>query len=440
MLVLVSFALVLLATILLVVGLLSDDGLTLIYLSIASSFTAAVVLYLAFRLAKPKGEPGSTAPSPLADDIAPQEDAPTAVQPAVAATPAPVAAPAVEAEAPAAAEPAPAEADWSDDADWVDDDEWADDAPGVEFPIADYDDLKVGEIMPLLPQLYSDELPVVLERERAGKNRSTIVARLEELAVTGTEADRLEAEAAAEAPAAEAPAPAPVAPVSFADDEDADEVLFPIADYDDLTVAQILPLLPQLEADELEDVRAREISGAGRKSLLTEIDRHIAGVDDEPAAAPAPARRAAPALPIADYDDRTVAEIRPMLSDLSDEDLRLVLAHETATEGRKTIIDDVERRLGASAPAAAPRAAASKRPAKKASSAGRKAAKKATKKAAKKATRTRFPIANYDELTVAEIRPRLSSLSDNQLAQVRERELTGAGRKTILNDIDSRLG
>ena len=52
----------------------------------------------------------------------------------------------------------------------------------VEFPIADYDDLTVAEIMPLLPQLYSDELGVVAERERNGKNRSSILARLDELA------------------------------------------------------------------------------------------------------------------------------------------------------------------------------------------------------------------------------------------------------------------
>jgi hypothetical protein len=55
-LVLLSFALVLVATVLLVLGLLNDDGLTLIYISIASSVAAAVVLMLALRLNKPKAE------------------------------------------------------------------------------------------------------------------------------------------------------------------------------------------------------------------------------------------------------------------------------------------------------------------------------------------------------------------------------------------------
>ena len=84
MLVLVSFGLVLLATILLVVGLLNDDGLTLIYLSIAASAAAAVVLYVAFRKAKPKtASDSAAAPAPLADDIAPTPVDETAAVPVV---------------------------------------------------------------------------------------------------------------------------------------------------------------------------------------------------------------------------------------------------------------------------------------------------------------------------------------------------------------------
>lgn len=468
MLVLVSFGLVLLATILLVVGLLNDDGLTLIYFSIASSFTAAVVLFLAFRRARPQAEPSAEAPAPLDDLEQPQAEAePTAVTPAVApaaataAAAAPSPAPAAEEEvaeddedlevdvAPAAAD------DWTVDDDWADEDEgWADEGGELEFPIADYDELTVAEILPLLPQLYSDELPVVLERERAGKNRSTITSRLEELAVTGTEADAAEAaEAGATETVAEPAAPPAPAPVALADD-DLDDDLFPIADYDELTVAQIMPLLPQLELDELEDVKVREVAGQARKSLITEIDRYLSGElepaawDDEagepvPAAAP-PAPAPAPAgLPIAGYDDLTVAQIRPRLTELSDGDLEAVRAHEEANAGRKTILADIERRLGdagAAPTAPAPRKAAATK------ATARKAAKKATKKrAAKKATKAkkasapRFPIAKYDELTVAEIRPRLSDLSDGQLQQVRERELAGAGRKTILKDIDAKL-
>src|SRR5206468_2663262 len=59
------------------------------------------------------------------------------------------------------------------------------DGEGV-FPIADYDDLKVGEIVSLLPELDEDELEMVREREESGKNRSTILTRVE--ALTGAAA------------------------------------------------------------------------------------------------------------------------------------------------------------------------------------------------------------------------------------------------------------
>ena len=389
MLVLVSFGLVLLATILLVVGLLNDDGLTLIYLSIAASAAAAVVLYVAFRKAKPQaGADAVAAPAPLADDIAPSAIDETAAVPVVEAEAPPVA---------AAPEPEPTPAAVDADEDWMADADWEDEGV-VDFPIADYDDLTVAEIMPLLPQLYSDEIDDVIAREQAGKNRSTIVQRLEELKQTGTEADA--AEAAAEAEAADdavAPAPAPAAAAapapatSLLDDDEDDAYFFPIADYDALSVSQITPLLPQLEADELEEVREREVSGAGRKTILNEIDRLLGG-------APAPAPAAAPAK-------KSPAK----------------------KAARKTTAKKATQKKAAQKKAATKKKATKKKSATKA------------KKAAKKKAAPRFPIANYDELTVADIRPRLTDLSDRQLEQVREREESGAGRKTILKDIDNRL-
>jgi len=494
-LVLVSFGLVLLATILLVVGLLTDDGLTLIYFSIAASFTAAVVLYLAFRKARPKADTNLEPPAPIAPEVTEEEEAaarhePTTVAPIVTSPEAVVAA----AEEPEAdvAEPAPVSAgDAAAGDDWTSDDDWADDGDfDAEFPIADYDDLTVAEIMPLLPQLYSDELGIVAERERQGKNRATIIARLDELAATGTAADALEAEsldaepepepmpAAAEAAAAavgardetlSTPRPATPAPQvpSLADEEYDDGYVFPIADYDELSVDQIVPLLAQLEDDELEEVKEREVAGQGRKTVITEIDRQLGLVEAAEAhAEPAddgwaderPASSAhASVLAIAGYDALTVAQIRPLLSGLSDHELRAVRDHEVARDNRSTIVADIDRRLDSPAPerraAAAPvatrRAArATKAPARKAATTKQAAAKKATVKrsTAKKAARNakkaapRFPIANYDTLTVAQIRPRLADLSNDQLLQVRAREERGAGRKTILNDIASRLG
>ena len=495
MLVLVSFGLVLLATILLVVGLLTDDGLTLIYFSIGASFVAAVVLFLAFRRARPKADTSAEPPAPIPPEGAEAEarrDEPTSVTPVVAATPevvaaagpAPVDEPDDEPTDPdPAVKVAAASDDWTADEDWADDGEF-----DVEFPIADYDELTVAEIMPLLPQLYSDELGIVAERERSGKARATILGRLDELAATGTEADALEAEVAeavADVPAAESErnetlaAPRPAAPApqvpSLSDDDEDDDAVFPIADYDELSVDQIVPLLAMLEDDELEDVKAREAAGQGRKSVIAEIDRQLGLVeaadtgdeladdgwaDERPAAQPSAAQTEAAvgsALAIAGYDGLGVAQIRPLLRGLSDRELRAVLEHETARDNRSTIVADIERRLEGrtaepEAPATAARAARAPRKAatRKAAAATKKVAtkkaatkKKASKKkagAAKKAAVARFPIAGYDELTVAKIRPMLDGLSNDQLLQVRAREERGAGRKTILNDIASRLG
>ena len=507
MLVLVSFGLVLLATILLVVGLLADT-LTLVYLSIAASFTAAVVLYLAFRRARPKADTDLVAPTPIPPEGA--EDEPTEVDPTTitpaATTPDTVVPetviPAAEGPELVDADDAPvlvdapatsaAGDDWTTDADWADDGEF-----DVEFPIADYDDLTVAEIMPLLPQLYTDELGVVAERERTGKNRAAILDRLDELAATGTDADALEAAsveaddafAPAAAPAAAvaesprndalstppaAPRPAPARPQvpSLSDDTDDDGFVFPIADYDELGVDQIVPLLAQLEDDELEDVKAREVTGQGRRSVIAEIDRQLGLVDavgtsadrggtraePAPEPAPAPEPRPAPApepagsslLAIAGYDGLTVAQIRPLLAGLSHDELRAVLDHEVARDNRRTIVADIERRLGSGGPAPAA-ARATRAPARKATkkATARKAtAKKATAKrsakksarSAKKAAAPKFPIADYDTLTVAQIRPKLAGMSEAQLRQVQAREADGAGRKTILNEIASRLG
>ncbi|MCO8126741.1 hypothetical protein NHL50_05945 [Acidimicrobiia bacterium EGI L10123] len=502
MLVLVSFGLVLLATILLVVGLLADT-LTLIYLSIAASFTAAVVLYLAFRRARPKADTDLVAPTPIPPEGAEDESTevdPTTITPG-ATTPETV----VAAEEPEVidAEDAPALVDdpatsaagddWTTDADWADDGEF-----DVEFPIADYDDLTVAEIMPLLPQLYTDELGVVAERERTGKNRAAILDRLDELAATGTDADALEAasidaddafapaaapaaavaesprnDALSTPPATPRPAPAPPQVPSLSDDEDDDGFVFPIAAYDELGVDQIVPLLAQLEDDELEDVKAREVAGQGRRSVIAEIDRQLGLVDavgaradrdgtwaePAPEPAPAPEPRPAPApepagssmLAIAGYDGLTVAQIRPLLAGLSHDELRAVLDHEVARDNRRTIVADIERRLGAGGPAPTAAARATKAPARKATkkaTAKKATAKKATtKRSAKKSARAtkqaaapKFPIADYDTLTVAQIRPKLAGLSEAQLRQVQAREADGAGRKTILNEIASRLG
>jgi hypothetical protein len=67
------------------------------------------------------------------------------------------------------------------------------------------------------------------------------------------------------------------------------EPIFPIADYDDLRVNEIVPLLPELDPDELAMVRERELAGKARATLLARIDALLGTA----APAPAPARKAA---------------------------------------------------------------------------------------------------------------------------------------------------
>src|SRR5207248_8266038 len=146
------------------------------------------------------------------------------------------------------------------------------------FPIADYDELKVGEIVSLLPELDQDELEMVREREASGKNRSTILTRVEALTEAGGDdwdtRDRAWGDEEEEEEEEEEPA-----------EEFGDEEVFPIADYDDLKAAEVVSLLPELDDDELEDVRDREERGANRATVVNRIDQ-LLGKE------PAPAKKA----------------------------------------------------------------------------------------------------------------------------------------------------
>jgi hypothetical protein len=215
-LLLLTIALVVVGAVSLLIGFVNDQMFP-IYLSIGCSVLAAVVLLVFSRLSRTRLEPAARPATSGA--------ATTAVRTQTAAAPSSFSA--------------------------ADDD---------VFPIADYDDLRVSEILPLLPELDLDELETVREREESGRARASILRRLDELA------DELEA-----------PAPAAVAAGSARDDDD----LFPIEDYDDLRAGEILPLLDELEPDELEDVAARERSGAARASILDRIDVRL-GREPEP--------------------------------------------------------------------------------------------------------------------------------------------------------------
>jgi hypothetical protein len=215
------------------------------------------VLVVFSRMSRRQGAPAATGgPAPLGDDAAPATSRHAAVSDA-------------EVED-AVNEPEPAAASSGFAAD--------------EFPIEDYDELLVSEILPLLAELDVEELELVRGREQDGKARATLLRRIEQLAEG-------EGEPTAAVPAFAARGSA--RDEEPADDGGDDELMFPIEDYDDLRVSEILPLLPELYDDELELVADRERDGANRASVLNRIDDLLGG-EPEPAPKKAAPKKAAP--------------------------------------------------------------------------------------------------------------------------------------------------
>jgi hypothetical protein len=231
-LLLLTIGLVLVGAVSLVIGFVSQNTLP-IYISIACSVAAGLVLLVFSRMNRRQAVvPVGTA---VSDDASGPATTEFVLQ-----------------EARAAARPGPATTAVDDG-----------------FPIEDYDQLLVSEIVPLLPELDLEELDAVRAREEDGKARASILRRIdglaEELEGTGRpsasdddDADRFE--------------DATVSVDVELDDDAGDDELFPIADYEDLRVNQILPLLPELDDDELAIVAERERSGADRYSILVRIE------------------------------------------------------------------------------------------------------------------------------------------------------------------------
>jgi hypothetical protein len=347
----VTIALVLVAAIALVIGFVSNQ-LPPIYISIACSFVAAVVLAMFSRLNRRRAAPASgSGPAPLdtGPSIFERSAPPTTQSPAIrGARPAleepeeeeavtAVSAPATKRPA-ARAEPVPPEPEEEEDL-------WPDE---IVFPIEDYDDLRTAEILPLLEELDDDELEDVRDYEEDHRRRASILRRIDELlrgeeelappppvrpkvepvvppiapsrrpAVTRhepepepapppplpprtrpepaltelrAEPDEVEPEEAEPSVAAAAPAVAARAEPLVADDE------FPIADYDKLRVAEILPLLSELEPDELEQVAERERAGSNRTTVLTKINRLLRPEKVKTTGKAAPAKAPRPPAP-----------------------------------------------------------------------------------------------------------------------------------------------
>lgn len=348
MVVLVSFVLVLAAAVTLVVGLL-QSGLTLIYVSIACSVVAGLVLAVAVLRGRPEPKPAAAGRPVSAPAAAPPPPAPArSVERAPAREPEPAtvgggwaSASTATTEAPPAPPPpppppAPSRGDsaqaagaallgrlrrkGSQPADAAPEPEpvqpAAAETPSVEpaeptdvteeigavptaaagdgFPIEGYERLRATEIIGRLDELDRAQLEQVREREASTKNRFTVMnridARLEETADQSWDAGDEEWDDGAGEPADE------FAEVDVVVESRGDAG-FPIPDYESLRVSQILPLLGTLSPAERDQVRQREEQGRARSTILDRI-RRLDGGDGGvgaivlPPAAPAAPKRA----------------------------------------------------------------------------------------------------------------------------------------------------
>lgn len=330
-LLLVTIGLVLVGAISLVIGFVSSS-LAPIYLSIACSVVAGGVLVVFSRMSRKQ------APAPAVGSMEPMAAPATAVEPVVGDA-MPTSAPVV---------------------------------PDLPFPIDDYDTLKVNEIVPLLPELDLDELDMVREREVGGRNRATIVKKIDELI------DDLEAQAEAlEAAPAPAPAAAAVAeePTAAVPIVGAATGGLPIEDYDNLSVARILPLLPELDDDELENVAEYEEKHRNRAQILRRIDEIF---ETGEVAGPAAEKLGVPAVP-APAKKKAASAKKPAAKKKAAAPAKKTAAKKAPAPAKKT----ATKKAAAPAKKAAP--PAKKASAKKAAPAKKKAAAPAKKMAAKKA-------------------------------------------------------
>ncbi|HEX3539439.1 MAG TPA: hypothetical protein VHT75_03260 [Acidimicrobiales bacterium] len=344
---------------------------------------------------------------------------------------------------------------------------WSDPLP---FPIEDYDELRVVEIISVLPELDDEELEEVRRYEQEQRGRAAIISRIDSLLERTAAPARGTDEG--EAPPARTAAPA-MASASGAGAAGAGEAGgspgaedLPIAEYDFLGVSEILPLLAELDPEELEDVRAYEADARGRATILFRIDALLGAAGrPEPAHAPEPQAElepepeaepqapvepepaAAREFPIADYDRLRVFQIIPLLRELDVDELDEVRGYEEAHRKRVTVLNQINKQLSAAAPPPPP-AAAPAAP----SAAEALAVPEPELPAAELAPEPEpepvgaaevgagdLAIADYDNLGLRQVLPLLNELYDDELEQIRDYEDAHRARVAILRHIDALL-
>ena len=339
MVVLVSFALVLAAAVTLVVGLL-QSGLTLIYVSIACSVVAGLVLALAVLRGRPEPKP-ATAGRPAATPAA----APPAAAPASTRTFERPSEPEPEPEP--ELEPATVGGGWGSAQATTE--APSPPPPPPPSPRASAPDATQAAGAALLSKL----------RRRGGQPQRE--AEPEPVAVSEPAmAETVEVEP----PGEESDVTARVDAVPAAG-EGGD---FPIPDYDKLRATEIIGQLDSFDRAQLEAVREREAATKNRFTVMNRIDARLAempesdwetGEDEwEQGAAPEPevtdeefaevdvvveSDTADAGFPIPDYEALRVSQILPLLSTLSPAQREQVRQREEQGRARSTILDRIRR-------------------------------------------------------------------------------------------------
>jgi hypothetical protein len=324
-LLLVSFLLVIVATIFLVSGLFLTKDLALIFISIGCSAVAGLVLVVAVLRSRPK----PTDAAPIDEETGGDRR--------------------VSASGPATATAA---------------------AAGAAFPIENYDSLEVVDVLPLLGELSPRALEQVRAREAGGRAHPWVLARIDALLESEEETGEWEAGDLGTEDAWAEPQPEWAETGEGASEWTASDFElesstggdygeleiardFPIADYHNLRATDILGMLSNLDEEDLKLVREVEAGGKARTSILSRIDALLArgiglpGVSAPSKRAQAAAKpsRAALSLPIADYDSLTVAQISAQLAGLSAADLRTLRTYEKRHKARSGVIQKIEAAL-----------------------------------------------------------------------------------------------
>jgi hypothetical protein len=249
-LVICALALVVAAAVFLVIGLAGGDVGDL-YLSMVLCVASLVVVAVSARLSRLRPAPAGSEPPAAVDPIGADEaEADEDDEPAGAL----VTDPAAGLSDRLAKRPAPAVAAVDDGSIWAAPEAEVEPEPQVEpeprpapvvatagapFPIADYDDLAAEQILPLVPELWPEEVPAVAERERATKARPAVLDALARAAGDPT-------------------------------------LAFPIAEYESLDTEQITKLLGQLDEADLATVQVAERSGPARVGVLVAVANQLA--------------------------------------------------------------------------------------------------------------------------------------------------------------------